>query len=155
MSQASMFSAAALLGRSVLDPHGISIGLAADVLADRNMANVLGFEVETPRERAFLPFAACSISEGGDEITVASALSLLGVGELEYYVGHGISLTHLRATAAGSDLLVDERGRIAAVTLQPQHSLAVKVEVLDDGASGRTGASAKAGTVMALPLQQR
>jgi len=39
--------------------------------------------------------------------------------------------------------------------VQPQHSPTVKVEVLDDGASGRTGASAKVDTVMALPLQQR
>ena len=155
MAQARMFSAAALIGRSVIDPHAISIGLTADVFADRNVSNLLGFEVETPRERAFLPFAACSIPDGGDEITVASALSLLGPGELEYYAGRGISLARLRVTAADSDLLVDERGRIAAVTVKPQHSTTVKVEVLDDGASGRTGASASADTVMALPLQRR
>jgi hypothetical protein len=38
------YSAAALLGRPVADPHGISLGLTGDVFADRSLANVLGFE---------------------------------------------------------------------------------------------------------------
>jgi hypothetical protein len=154
VEEAGTQSATALIGRPVVDAHGISLGLTADVLADRSLAHVLGFAVEAPRQRTFLPFAACSIS-GEEEITIASALSLLAAGELDYYEANGVSLVRLRARAQGADLLVDRRGRIAAVMLQPQQSTFVKVEVSNDLTSGRTDAQPNpVRRTMALPFNQ-
>lgn len=156
VGETSTHSAAALIGRSVADPHGISLGLITDVFADRAVASLLGFEVETPRERTFLPLGACSIGDETDEITVGSALSLLGAGEFGYYERRSVSLVHLRTRARGADFLLDGRGRIAAVMVQPHESPTLRVEVSNGLAPGR-GASQSHPTdsTMALPFEQR
>ena len=74
--------------------HGIHLGRPVDVLLDRSLDRVVGFEVACgDGARRFLPFAVAEIRE--QEIAAASALALVDERELDYYRKNSRRLSEL------------------------------------------------------------
>jgi sporulation protein YlmC with PRC-barrel domain len=103
--------------------RGIDVGFAVDVILDPEGRRALGLEVLCKdEEHRFLPFTAATIGE--DEITVASALTMLAADELAFYRKRASTLRLLRGTPVVlkgkhvgrlEDVMVSGGGTIAAL----------------------------------------
>ncbi len=87
-----------MLARSVLVAD-IVVGAVVDLVLDRNVRRVLGFEVRCgDEEHRFLPFGAATATEAA--VDARSPLALLDQPELAFYCANGSSLRTLRGTLA-------------------------------------------------------
>ena len=87
--------------------HGIELGRPVDVLVDPVADRVLGFEVLCGDDaQRFLPFAVVDLRP--DEITLASALTLIDERDLEFYRRRSRRLPEL----GYADPWVDDDGRV-------------------------------------------
>jgi hypothetical protein len=128
----SLHSTRGLAGRAVLFGD-IWLGAVVDVLLDRPLHRLVGFEVEC-RDRAhrFLPFPACEVRD--DRLAVESALVLLD-RDLDFYRLGGSAFSDLEGQPVGVggdpigplvDLLFSGEGdarRVVALTPQGELEL--------------------------------
>jgi hypothetical protein len=87
--------------------HGIHLGRPIDVLLDETGERAVGFELLCgDGAHRFLPFAVADVRDG--EIAVASALTLLDEGDLEYYRARTRRLAELGL----AEPWIDDDGRV-------------------------------------------
>jgi hypothetical protein len=87
--------------------HGIQLARPVDALVDAHADRVVGFEILCgDGAHRFLPYAVADVQH--NEISVASALTLLDEGDLAYYRPR----TRRVAELAFSDPWVDEDGSV-------------------------------------------
>ena len=120
----SLIAAEALL-RLPVRVRGIDVGHAVDVILDPEGRRALGLDVLCKDEaHRFLPFTAAQLA--GDEITVASALTLLAAGELAFYRKRASTVRLLRGAPVQlkgkdvgrlEDVVVSSDGTIAALVV--------------------------------------
>jgi uncharacterized protein YrrD len=106
--------------------RGIDVGYAVDVILEPQGRRALGLDVLCKdEEHRFLPLTAAEIGE--DEITVASALTMLAADELAFYRKRASTLRLLRGTPVLlkgknvgrlEDVMVSGDGTIAALIVE-------------------------------------
>ncbi len=103
--------------------RGIQLGRPVDLVFDRAVRRVLGFEVRCgDDERRFLPVAVVTVR--ARELEVGSPLVLLGEAQLAFYTGVGCTFRSLRGAdviergtllGALEDVTFDARGTISSL----------------------------------------
>lgn len=110
--------------------RGIDVGHAVDVILDPEGRRALGLDVLCKDDaHRFLPFTAAQV--GADEITVASALTMLASDELAFYRKRASTVRLLRGTPvqlSGKDV-----GRLEDVVVASDGTIAA---LIVDGANG-------------------
>ena len=106
--------------------RGIDIGHAVDVILDPEARRVIGLDVLCKDEtHRFLPLTAASVGE--DEISVASALTMLASDELAFYRKRASTVRLLRGASVRlkgkhvgnlEDVIVSSDGTIAALVVE-------------------------------------
>jgi uncharacterized protein YrrD len=110
--------------------RGIDVGHAVDVILDPQGRRVLGLDVLCKDDaHRFLPLTAANVGE--DEITVASALTMLAADELAFYRKAASTVRSLR----GSPVLLKGKsvGRLEDVTVSRDGAIAALIVADGDG----------------------
>ncbi len=107
------------LVQTTVTTRGIALGRPVDLLLDARLERVLGLDVLCLDGLSrFLPWLACRPSQHA--IEVRNPLSLLELGEAEYYRHAGVSLRMFRAPAGWriADVDLDANGQAILVHLK-------------------------------------
>lgn len=135
-----------LIGRAVRWT-GIRLGVAVDLLLDRELRRAVGVVVRSgDGHDRFLPLPACV--ELGDSIVPSSPLVLVNGDGLAFYQREGLSLEALRGSlvldsdetrqATVEDVLLCENGDVAAISLSSDAArIDLPREALDVDGLGR------------------